>query len=622
MDQLFIKKMLRVIGATMVSGLLLATGPIGVTAAQSDPETAALPPAGQDPVPGAPANALPAMLSDGDAQLYARIFALQEDGNWREADRLIKSLSDDVLMGHVLFQRYMHPTAYRSKYLELKDWMEAYSDHPGAQRIYDLAIRRRPHNYKYPIRPRGVDLPDITTEDSPETVTRVRQQRPKKPWRSKAQRHSIAKEQRRIRSLVQRGSVTISLERLQEPERKRLFDKVSYAESMGVIARGYYRYHKDDEALQVADDAIKASTKTASDARWWGGLSAWRLEKYDLAARYFSELADIPYASTDTRAAAAFWAARAYLISGQPEKVNPSLRKAASYKRKFYGLLANHALGRDPGFDWSGPALSAFEADLLLRIPAAQRAIALIQSGQTTRAETELRRFVGQLPQSLSNAMLAFADAAGLADLTYRLGADLEWREGRQLDAAVYPLPKWKPESGFDLDKALIFAFVRQESRFRPRARSKAGARGLMQLMPATAGYIAGRRFSGDEREKLYDPAYNLELGQKYLNYLMADKISGDNLFSMAAAYNGGPGNLQKWMAKVDYQDDPLLFIESLPSRETRLFIEHVMSNLWIYRSRMGQKTPSMDALLAGSWPGYVGLDDNRLADANDNKQN
>ena len=76
----------------------------------------------------------------------------------------------------------------------------------------------------------------------------------------------------------------------------------------------------------------------------------------------------------------------------------------------------------------------------------------------------------------------------------------------------------------------------------------------------------------------------------------------------MAAAWNGGPGNLNKWRRRIDYMSDPLFFIESLPSRETRIFIERVLSNLWIYRNRFGQRTPSLDAIAAGEWPVYVDL--------------
>ena len=79
-------------------------------------------------------------------------------------------------------------------------------------------------------------------------------------------------------------------------------------------------------------------------------------------------------------------------------------------------------------------------------------------------------------------------------------------------------------------------------------------------------------------------------------------------LFLMAAAWNGGPGNLNKWRKKTDDLNDPLFFIESIPSRETRNFIEKVLSNLWVYRNRLGQSAPSLDAIAEGRWPVYTPL--------------
>ena len=83
----------------------------------------------------------------------------------------------------------------------------------------------------------------------------------------------------------------------------------------------------------------------------------------------------------------------------------------------------------------------------------------------------------------------------------------------------------------------------------------------------------------------------------------------GSDLFRLTTAYNGGPGNLMKWQRRMDFDNDPLLFIESLPARETRLFIERVLTNFWIYRARLGQPAPSLDATAAGDWPGYAALD-------------
>jgi soluble lytic murein transglycosylase-like protein len=105
---------------------------------------------------------------------------------------------------------------------------------------------------------------------------------------------------------------------------------------------------------------------------------------------------------------------------------------------------------------------------------------------------------------------------------------------------------------------------------------------------------------------RLYEPEMNLTLGQKYLMHLLNHETVQGDLFRLAAAYNGGPGNLAKWDKRSARMEDPLLFIESIPARETREFIERVLCNLWIYRIRMGQDSPSLDALAAGERPLYM----------------
>src|SRR3546814_9650351 len=98
---------------------------------------------------------------------------------------------------------------------------------------------------------------------------------------------------------------------------------------------------------------------------------------------------------------------------------------------------------------------------------------------------------------------------------------------------------------------------MRQESGFNPRALSPDGARGLMQLMPRTASYIDGdRRYHGKRENELYDPSLNLELGQRYIAYLLVhERVQGD-LFRLATAYNGGPGNLGKWERSEEHTSE------------------------------------------------------------------
>ena len=199
---------------------------------------------------------------------------------------------------------------------------------------------------------------------------------------------------------------------------------------------------------------------------------------------------------------------------------------------------------------------------------------------------------------------------ANLPVLALKIGASLEAVSGERFDSAVYPIPAWEPADGFKVDRALIYALMRQESQFSTRAKSRAGARGLMQLMPATASFIAGdRSLRSSARDRLYDPAFNMMLGQKYIEHLLGHKAVEGDLFRLVTAYNGGPGNLGKWRRETRFGNDPLLFIESLPSRETRDFLERVLTNFWIYRHQLGQATPSLDAIAAGEWPSYIALD-------------
>src|SRR5690606_31196843 len=87
---------------------------------------------------------VPQLLAPLDAAHYRAVFRLQEQGRWVEADARIAEIYDPLLLGHVLHQRYLHPTAYKSSYEELRNWLETYGDHPGAQRVYQLAQQRRP----------------------------------------------------------------------------------------------------------------------------------------------------------------------------------------------------------------------------------------------------------------------------------------------------------------------------------------------------------------------------------------------------------------------------------------------------------------------------------------------
>ena len=86
-----------------------------------------------------------------------------------------------------------------------------------------------------------------------------------------------------------------------------------------------------------------------------------------------------------------------------------------------------------------------------------------------------------------------------------------------------------------------------------------------------------------------------------YLHHLLDEPLVEKSLVRLLAAYNGGPGNLRKWLRTVDHQDDPFLFVESMPARETRYYVKNVISNLGIYRLRFNETAPALTSLAAGS---------------------
>jgi len=545
----------------------------------------------------------PQILSIADVDLYRRLFSIQESGQWRKADSLIKQLDNPILLGHVLAQRYLHPTKYRSKYRELKEWLALYTDHPQASRLYKLALRRKPGNWKRPKAPTRISVRARSKSSGVNRKLRIPSKRLSPSGRSKVRHYK-----RYIRQALRRGHTLIAKRALQSKELQNLFSTTELDEARAKLGQAYFSAGRDEWAMKWSGAASARSGEYVAQASWTAGLASWRLGKRAIAAGYFAKAAESSGDDVWFHAGAAFWAARAYLLTQQPELVNKFLKSAAQHKRTFYGLLAARVLGQNGSFSWNLPEDDTDALTRLARKPSGQRALALLQAGRVNLAEAELRRLAKGADKQLANGILALAAHGNLASLAVRLDQQLH-PDGGSYDGAAYPVPAWAPTDGFRIDRALIYALIRQESKFNPKAKSWAGARGLMQLMPGTASFVArDRGYRWGKRAKLYTPEHNIDLGQRYIEILLNDKKINGDLFLLAAAWNGGPGNLNKWRRKNSYKNDPLFFIESIPSRETRIFIERVLANLWIYRDRFQQPAPSLDAIAQGDWPVYMAL--------------
>lgn len=550
---------------------------------------------------------IPEVLSQDDIERYQRIFELHQQAKWNEAQRLIDRLDNTILLGHVQFEKLMHPTGYRSSYSELAAWMKRFSDHPNAWRVYRLA-KRRQGNARAPRSPEKTRYPGVTGQSA--------LPKPPVPRRSRLERKAVTTFLANVRRYVRRGTPDRAEKRYWAMDARGLLADHEKAQALERISASYYYEGDDFRAMKFAELGAEFSREIVPQVDWIAGLAHWRRGNLDSAYTHFDALANSERAGDWLLSAGAYWAGRAALRLGQTGDATNHLKSAATYVETFYGLIAARQLGITPDIDWSVPPLQQSAIDHLLKFPATRRAIALVEVGRDDVADEELRLLWGREGVGVQDDMLAFATALNLPAIQIRLG-----RVGGTGDPAPvatrYPLPNWQPAGGFTVDRAMIFAMVRKESDFRSRARSRVGAGGLMQVMPATASYITNNRaLLRRSRNQLYEPEFNIALGQQYIEYLLGTQYVEDNLLMALAAYNGGPGSLLGWRREVDFGVDPLLFIESISFYETRSYIERVMANLWLYRMRLGQPTPSLDTLASGAWPTLNYLDSDETPDA------
>ena len=542
------------------------------------------------------------VLTDEDAERYRRLFALEAQDRWSEADAVIPSLRDGILLGHVRFERYWRSRKYRTPYDELAAWLDEYGDeHPEAHKLYFLALKRRPASAAPPARPRiPARIPPATP--SYETIPI--------PDPASAEGRRIAG---RIAKLLRKGL----------PERaERIFRSKGTETALGDgaadkhradIAFALYLTGRNASAYRLAKERAAQATGWVSLLHWVAGLSAYRLGLYEAAGRHFAGHAVSPAASPWNKSAGAFWAARVHELLERPREAAKWLDEAAKHRRTFYGMLAREKLGRPHDLIFDPPSI--VDADILLvrRVPAAMRAAALAQLGRMVDAETEMRTAILDAgPWLETRSLLAVSERLPLPHAALRAGLRL-WGEGYSAhDAALYPrIPAaWIPDGGCGVDQAVALGVARRESGFDSRAGSRKGARGLMQLLPSTAEQLAKqRRIAGKALEYLYDPRTNLTLGCDYLRHLLGRKDVGNDLLRAVIAYNAGLKNLRRWLRTIRDSDDPLLFVESLPFKETRIFVERVLANIWAYRARFEQGRPSLAGLTAGGSAVYRALD-------------
>ncbi|MDP9057256.1 MAG: lytic transglycosylase domain-containing protein [Pseudomonadota bacterium] len=350
-----------------------------------------------------------------------------------------------------------------------------------------------------------------------------------------------------------------------------------------------------DEAFAPGTDLSQLSFSIRDDytsLTWLGGTQAlWILHDPARAATLFYRYGAAGR-TPQTRAKGFYWAGRA-LAQADSDKSNRYFKSAAAFPDQFYGMLALERLGRPlPSLiDPPHPAPTAAQRAAFYARPITQAVREVARPiGPEGGADwqTTIRFFREISTQAVTEAdrslVAELARTLGRRDLGVVLGQAASNDEVSSFRDVSFPLIPVPPEA----DWTMVHAISRQESQFSQNALSRTGARGLMQLMPGTAEDEANKLGLGYSLSRLTsDPAYNMELGDAVFSHLMT--VYGGCYPLAIAAYNSGPGNVNKWLRDIG---DPRLgsvnwidWIERIPFSETRGYVAHVIENAVVYEA-------------------------------------
>ena len=533
---------------------------------------------------------IPAQLDAGQRESYAAVFQAIRDARWTDAQIGLEAMKPGPLHAIARAQLYTAKGSPRVEAEAIVALLNEAPELPQAEQLARLA------------KARGV------TELPPLPATRAL------IWQNGAPRRARAKA---ARSDLVAADLAIRMQPLVKVDdgagAQAMLDATegltpeALTEWQQKVAWMYFLQGDDANARAMAGKAANGAGDWAIHARWVDSLSAWRQRDCASATAGFEGVA-ARATDVDLRAAALYWASRADMVCGAPQRIEARLKSAAQFSESFYGQLARQALGMRQQRVARGQFVASDWAALDRR-PNVRVAAALVEVGETQLADTVVRQ------QARIGAPAEFASLVRLSE-SLDLPATMVWLAHNcpaGITATVearYPTPNWTPDSGWRVDKALVYAHTLEESGFRNRVVSPAGAYGLMQIMPAAATDFARERGAAPiDKDALTKPSVNMDVGQRHLERLRDSGTTGGLLPKVIAAYNAGPKPVAEWNAIVRDGGDPLLYIESIPYWETRGYVTTVLRNYWMYEGQAGKpKSPSRAALAQGMWPRFPGL--------------
>lgn len=535
-------------------------------------------------------TAVPRLLTQDERTFYTQIFNAIDRNDWKQVQTLLTAKPDGPLHAVARAQFYAAAGSPKADGAALAELLTQAPELPWADQLGRMAAKRGitllpalPGTQEFasiprlPARLRPRSAADGTM---PETIASAINDKIKYDDPDGA------------KVLLDGIDATLSL-----PARAEWRQKVGWS---------YYIEGRDADARKVALSAAEGSGAWAAEGLWAAGLAAWRTGDNLAAADVFERAAALAE-NPELTAAAWYWASRAHLRGHNPHKVAPALRNAARIRDSLYGMIAAEALGLHAPQAQASADFSSDDWQNLRNLPNVRAAVALAEIGEDSLAD-EVLRYQARIGDPSHYAPLSrLAREIGLpgTQLWMAYNAPVGARAD---ESARFPAPKWTPANGWQVDPALVFAHTLQESVFRPTVVSPAGARGLMQIMPAAARDHAGELGVSGNAADLNRPTVNLAFGQAHLRTLSQSNATGGLLPKVIAAYNAGPQPVDRWNTQIRDNGDPLLWMESIPYWETRGYVATVLRNYWMYEKQAGGASESRLGLAQGLWPRFPGL--------------
>ena len=514
----------------------------------------------------------PHPLNTVDEQRIRYIFDLQRKGDFTTAQSETIQISDNLLLGDILAERYLNPQ-FTPNAGQLKLWLKNFTSYTDAFDIQKRLNRLTTIKISIPITSNLSIKNQNSTTNYLQSLDQLNFET--KPFK----RNNLLDRAVHERSAMGIEGVRSALQLIQQTHGINAL----YAEQLQAeIAQKLFTLNHLDYAYKLAKKAFQSSNHCIGLAGYIAGLIAWKKGKINKALMYFSQSTNADIITTNIRAGSYFWSARSNLKLGNQNEYIIWLKRSASFIHTFYGILANqilkeekiHSITTTHNHLKSFLQLINFSSDLKLSqidvnaIEATldgKRFFALLQVGEQERAKTVLKQI--WLKNSKNLALLcsiqAMSKFVGFNDISKKMMDTIEKNYNLIDHNKSLPLPKLHPKNGYKINPALLYALIRLESNFNNKAVSNNGARGLMQIMPMTAKYIAKKQnnIALHHPDELQNSGLNLEIGQLYLIHL-------------AELYKN--------------------------------YLQKALTYLWIYSDKLDLPSPSLKTLAKNKWPKFI----------------